>query len=119
MPDKPSDLPSDDGTHDHAWRKLEISPEEHLEFDQYVCDVCHRRWPDASRRTPQGEDARRQQLRECRGGRTQVLWLYPGLFRCTTRTRPKPPKEPRLPKQIGAFTLVLARTGETGPADER
>jgi hypothetical protein len=45
MPDKPSDLPTDDGTHDHAWRKLEIPPEEHLEFDQYVCDVCHRRWP--------------------------------------------------------------------------
>jgi hypothetical protein len=37
--------PADDGTHDHAWRKLEESSESHPEYDQYVCEVCHLRWP--------------------------------------------------------------------------
>jgi hypothetical protein len=45
MSREPADFPADDATHDHAWRKLDEPSDAHPEFDQYVCEVCHQRWP--------------------------------------------------------------------------
>jgi hypothetical protein len=46
VPHEP-DFPADEATHDHVWRKLDEQSDSHDEVDQYICEVCHRRWPSA------------------------------------------------------------------------
>jgi len=83
MSREPADFPADDATHDHAWRKLDEPSDAHPEFDQYVCEVCHQRWPST---WAAGRRRRLWRLSSVTNSDRREIDLSPG-----SRNRARPP----------------------------